>query len=146
MIEKKRSLGAEIDLLDDTTLGCWDGEKVSVELSDTLTHITMPLLIILMPSSYSKLDTCELSSFHFHFLFWVWTLNACRLQLGCSSVEKSFCRIIRLFDPHHIARELASHIFSLPHFQINQLETYKIEGQKVDIINPLSLHSELLRN
>ena len=72
--------------------------------------------------------------------------TGCRLQLGCSSVEKSFCRIIRLFDPHHIARELASHIFSLPHFQINQLETYKIEGQKVDIINPLSLHSELLRN
>ena len=55
--------------------------------------------------------------------------TGCRLQLGCSSVEKSFCRNIRLFDPHHIARELASHIFGLLYLQNGELETYKTEGK-----------------
>ena len=81
-------------------LGAEMWRKAPVEISDAFTHITMPFadIILILPLSNAKQETYD---FFILFIHWVWLLDSCRFQSRCWVVEKSFCRIIRRFDPHH---------------------------------------------
>ena len=77
-------------------LRCWDvKKKASVELSDALIHITVPLLVILSPLDFLLF----LSPFCPNSGFWMLV----DIKLGSCVVEQSFFENIRRFESHHSA-------------------------------------------
>ena len=70
-------------------------KKASVELSDALIHITVPLLVILSPLDFLLF----LSPFCPNSGFWMLV----DIKLGSCVVEQSFFENIRRFESHHSA-------------------------------------------
>ena len=97
MIIMTAKLSGAIKKLTGTTI-CLDAEtwkKASVELSDALIHITVPLLVILSPLDFLLF----LSPFCPNSGFWMLV----DIKLGSCVVEQSFFENIRRFESHHSA-------------------------------------------